>query len=56
MTDSLILEQTVTSSSGVIRGQEWIDTVIVGTLVVPGQSIGVASTIDGFGGVDGVLG
>ncbi|KAK3823850.1 MAG: family A1 protease [Linnemannia elongata] len=49
---------SVSSSSDHASGTEYIDTVSLGDgLVVQGQSIGVASSSDGFkSGVDGVLG
>ncbi|KAH8984438.1 aspartic peptidase A1 [Lactarius akahatsu] len=48
---------SVTYGSGSFSGTEFRDTVTVGTgLVIPGQSIGVASTSTGFAGFDGILG
>jgi hypothetical protein len=44
-----------TGGSG-FSGTEFIDTVTLGSLVITGQSIGVASTSSGFNGIDGVLG
>ncbi|KAF7795125.1 hypothetical protein EIP86_006272 [Pleurotus ostreatoroseus] len=37
-------------------GTEYLDTVTIGPLVITNQSIGVASNITGFSGVDGILG
>ncbi|KAI0064989.1 acid protease [Artomyces pyxidatus] len=43
--------------SGQFRGTEYTDTVTLGTgLVIPKQSIGVASSSSGFSGFDGILG
>lgn len=39
-----------------MSGEEWFDEVAVADLAIPDQMIGVASTADGFPGVDGVLG
>ncbi|KAI0299092.1 aspartic peptidase A1 [Multifurca ochricompacta] len=48
---------SVTYGSGSFSGTEFTDTVTIGPgLVVPGQSIGVASTSTGFTGFDGILG
>ncbi|EIW86974.1 aspartic proteinase [Coniophora puteana RWD-64-598 SS2] len=46
----------VTYGSGSFSGKEYTDTVTLGTLTITGQSIGVASTSEGFEGVDGILG
>ena len=48
--------QNVTYSNGLVSGTEWTDTVTIGKLVVPNQSIGVAARSAGFDGVDGMLG
>ena len=37
-------------------GEEWIDTVTIGDLVIPNQGVGVAELAFGFDGVDGILG
>ncbi len=38
-------------------GEEYTDTVTLGSgLVIPHQSIGVASSASGFDGFDGILG
>ncbi|KZT43813.1 acid protease [Sistotremastrum suecicum HHB10207 ss-3] len=48
---------SVTYGSGSFSGTEFTDTVTLASgLVIPGQSIGVASTSTGFSGVDGILG
>ncbi|KAI9452796.1 aspartic peptidase A1 [Lactarius psammicola] len=48
---------SVTYGSGSFSGTEFLDTVTIGPgLVIPGQSIGVASTSTGFAGFDGILG
>ncbi|KAH9057488.1 aspartic peptidase A1 [Lactarius vividus] len=48
---------SVTYGSGSFSGTEFLDTVTIGPgLVIPGQSIGVASTSTGFDGFDGILG
>ncbi|KAF5352504.1 hypothetical protein D9756_005889 [Leucocoprinus leucothites] len=47
---------SVTYGSGSFSGTEYTDTVTLGSLTIPGQSIGVASTASGFDGVDGILG
>ncbi|KAI9460631.1 aspartic peptidase A1 [Lactarius psammicola] len=48
---------SVTYGSGSFSGTEFTDTVTIGPgLVIPGQSIGVASTSTGFNGFDGILG
>lgn len=47
----------VTSGSWSFSGNEFLDTVTLSpTLVIPNQSIGVASNSSGFQGLDGVLG
>jgi len=48
---------SVTYGSGSFSGTEFTDTVTLASgLVIPKQSIGVASTSTGFQGVDGILG
>ncbi|KAL5534090.1 hypothetical protein ACEPAG_551 [Sanghuangporus baumii] len=48
---------SVTYGSGSFSGNEFTDTVSLGNgLTIRGQSIGVATTSDGFQGVDGILG
>ncbi|KAF8140531.1 aspartic peptidase domain-containing protein [Boletus edulis] len=48
---------SVTYGSGSFSGEEYIDTVTLGSgLTITQQSIGVASTSTGFQGVDGILG
>ncbi|KIP11123.1 hypothetical protein PHLGIDRAFT_64293 [Phlebiopsis gigantea 11061_1 CR5-6] len=48
---------SVTYGSGDFSGTEFTDTVTLGSgLTITAQSIGVASTSDGFDGVDGILG
>jgi len=48
---------SVTYGSGSFSGTEFIDQVTITTgLVIPKQSIGVASTSTGFQGVDGIIG
>ncbi|KAF7436454.1 hypothetical protein PC9H_003287 [Pleurotus ostreatus] len=48
---------SVTYGSGSFSGTEFIDRVDIGNgLVIPNQSIGVASRSTGFDGVDGILG
>ncbi|KAH9847037.1 acid protease [Lenzites betulinus] len=48
---------SVTYGSGEFSGTEFIDTVDLGNnLVINGQSIGVATSSEGFDGVDGILG
>ncbi|KAF8314153.1 aspartic peptidase domain-containing protein [Amanita rubescens] len=46
----------VSYGSGSFSGEEFMDTVRLGSLVIQGQSFGVASTSSGFTGLDGVLG
>lgn len=49
--------QAVTYGSGSFSGTEFTDTVTLASgLVITKQSIGVASTSEGFSGVDGILG
>lgn len=48
---------SVSYGSGYFSGTEYIDYVSLGSgLNIPNQSIGVASTAQGFSGVDGILG
>jgi cathepsin E len=48
---------SVTYGSGSFSGNEFTDTVTIAPgLVIPGQSIGVATTSTGFEGTDGILG
>ncbi|KAH9934525.1 acid protease [Epithele typhae] len=42
--------------SGLAFGYEYTDTVTLGDAVITGQGIGVAKTVWGFEGVDGILG
>ena len=46
----------VTYGSGSFNGTELFDTVSIGSSFLIQQSIGVASSVQGFEGVDGVLG
>ena len=53
----------ITVEPGVFRltfvlhaGIEYADTVILGTMTIPGQCFGVASSTNDFVGFDGVLG
>ena len=46
----------VVYGSGSFNGTEFVDTVSIGPSFIVQQSIGVASTVQGFEGVDGVLG
>ncbi|KAJ3573547.1 hypothetical protein NP233_g2369 [Leucocoprinus birnbaumii] len=46
----------VTYGSGSFSGNEFTDTVTLGSLVIPRQSIGVATRSTGFEGTDGILG
>ncbi|KAG0703180.1 aspartic peptidase domain-containing protein [Suillus ampliporus] len=47
----------VSYGSGYFVGTEYTDTVTLGSgLIIPKQSIGVASTSEGFAGFDGILG
>lgn len=48
---------SVSYGSGQFSGEEFLDTVTLSPdLVIPQQSIGVASSAQGFSGVDGILG
>ncbi|KAM6496767.1 aspartic peptidase A1 [Amanita muscaria] len=47
---------SVSYGSGKFTGTEYIDTVTLGSIVIPNQSIGVASNSSGFTGIDGILG
>lgn len=47
---------SVSYGSGSFSGNEFTDTVTLGSLVIPRQSIGVATTSTGFDGTDGILG
>ncbi|KAG6842466.1 hypothetical protein C0991_007596 [Blastosporella zonata] len=48
---------SVTYGSGSFSGTEYTDTVTIASgLVIPAQSIGVASSSSGFSGTDGILG
>ncbi|KAL6303180.1 acid protease [Sparassis latifolia] len=48
---------SVSYGSGSFSGTEYVDTVTISpSLVIAQQSIGVASTAQGFSGVDGILG
>ncbi|KAH9838072.1 family A1 protease [Rhodofomes roseus] len=48
---------SVSYGSGSFSGEEYTDTVTLGDgLTITDQSIGVASSTDGFSGVDGILG
>ncbi|KII95220.1 hypothetical protein PLICRDRAFT_48185 [Plicaturopsis crispa FD-325 SS-3] len=48
---------SVSYGSGSFSGTEYTDTVTISpSLVIPGQSIGVASSASGFSGIDGILG
>ncbi|KLO12630.1 acid protease [Schizopora paradoxa] len=50
-------EVNVDYGSGRLKGTEYVDTLTLNSdLVIEGQSIGVASKIEGFGNIDGVLG
>lgn len=46
----------VTYGSGSFSGEEWTDTVTLGSFVVKNQGLGAASSSSGFSGVDGILG
>ena len=39
-----------------VAGEEFIDTVTIGDLVIENQGIGVGELTFGFNGVDGILG
>lgn len=47
---------SVSYGSGDVSGTEYTDTVSLGGVTVSKQSIGVASSSDGFEGVDGIIG
>ncbi|EJU04396.1 acid protease [Dacryopinax primogenitus] len=48
---------TVSYGSGMFKGKEYLDTVSLGNgLVINQQSIGVATSSQGFEGVDGIIG
>ncbi|KAF8346604.1 aspartic peptidase A1 [Amanita rubescens] len=47
---------SVNYGSGSFSGNEWIDQVTLGSLVIPQQSIGVATRSTGFFPYDGILG
>ncbi|KIL65642.1 hypothetical protein M378DRAFT_521201 [Amanita muscaria Koide BX008] len=47
---------SVSYGSGSFTGTEYIDMVTLGSIVIPNQSIGVASSSFGFTGFDGILG
>ncbi|KAJ7590611.1 acid protease [Mycena floridula] len=46
----------VSYGSGSFSGTEYNDTVMLGKMCIPNQSIGVANTCTGFNDVDGILG
>ena len=49
--------QEVSYGSGEFEGTEYTDTVTIGgSLAITDQSIGVASSSEGFEGVDGIIG
>jgi len=49
--------QSISYSIGSFSGEEYTDTVTLSSgLVIPDQSIGVASQSKGFEGIDGMLG
>jgi len=49
--------QSVSYGSGEFSGEEYLDTVTLSSdLVITKQSIGVASSAQGFDGIDGILG
>ena len=48
--------QEVIYGSGLFFGEEFIDTVTIGDLVIENQGVGVAEIAFGFDGVDGILG
>ena len=51
------MSQSVTYGSGSFSGNEFTDTVSLGSgLTITRQSIGVATRASGFSGVDGILG
>ncbi|KAM5546209.1 hypothetical protein V8D89_000335 [Ganoderma adspersum] len=47
---------SVTYGSGSFSGEEYTDTVTIGSLVIENQGVGVASRSSGFSGYDGILG
>ncbi|KAI1786454.1 acid protease [Ganoderma leucocontextum] len=47
---------SVSYGSGQFSGEQYIDTVTLGSLTIPNQGISVASSSSGFPGVDGILG
>ncbi|EMD36748.1 hypothetical protein CERSUDRAFT_51190 [Gelatoporia subvermispora B] len=49
-------EVAVTYGSGFFIGEQFTDTVTIGSLVIPNQGIGAALISEGFEGVDGILG
>ncbi|KAH9848582.1 aspartic proteinase precursor [Lenzites betulinus] len=49
-------EVEVSYGSGFFFGEEFLDTVTLGDIVITGQSIGVSEFAIGFDGVDGILG
>ncbi len=42
--------------SGFFIGEEYDDTVTIGSLVIKNQGVGVSFYSEGFGNVDGILG
>ncbi|KAH8818717.1 acid protease [Flagelloscypha sp. PMI_526] len=55
-TEDTRMKFTVSYGSGKVTGEEFLDTVSLGSLKITNQSIGVASSAQGFTGVDGILG
>ncbi|OCH85903.1 aspartic proteinase precursor [Obba rivulosa] len=49
-------EVSVTYGSGFFLGEQFTDTVTIGSLSIPNQGIGAAIFSEGFDGVDGILG
>ncbi|KAM5546169.1 hypothetical protein V8D89_000295 [Ganoderma adspersum] len=49
-------EVEVIYGSGLFFGEEFVDTVTIGDLVIENQGVGVAEIAFGFDGVDGILG
>ncbi|OZJ04775.1 hypothetical protein BZG36_01848 [Bifiguratus adelaidae] len=47
---------SVSISYGSFSGEEYTDTVTLGSLTLTGQSLGSASSATGFSGVDGIIG
>jgi cathepsin E len=47
---------SVSYGSGSFTGNEYTDQVTIGSMVIPAQSIGVATSSSGFTGTDGILG